>query len=184
MIEQGSKGVFRMRNLEVVIRERLNRTSKAAGVVSVKPTQARVRYALAVQSEYNTPAQNRASRSGRGRSAMNDPFEKKVRAAAVAGWWVLLIGYGLLTLTWAVYLALVSARPAWMPALWGQDVSWDFMQTVSLWFLGVFKLFLWFVILVVLWLTLLAWQLRKSKLRRRIEPGRSRTEQGVGLCQG
>ena len=24
---------------------------------------------------------------------MNDPFEKKVRAAAVAGWWVILIGY-------------------------------------------------------------------------------------------
>jgi hypothetical protein len=27
---------------------------------------------------------------------MNDPFEKKVRAAAVAGWWVVLIGYALL----------------------------------------------------------------------------------------
>jgi hypothetical protein len=71
---------------------------------------------------------------------MNDPFEKKVRAAAVAGWWVILIGYVLLTFTWGVYLALVSARPAWMSALWGQEVSWDFMQVVSLWFLGVFKL--------------------------------------------
>jgi hypothetical protein len=30
---------------------------------------------------------------------MNDPFEKKLRAAAVAGWWVILIGYALLTLT-------------------------------------------------------------------------------------
>jgi hypothetical protein len=49
-----------------------------------------------------------------------------------------------------------------MIALWGQDVSWDFMQTVSLWFLGVFKLFLWFLILVVLWLTLWARQLRKA----------------------
>ena len=92
---------------------------------------------------------------------MNDPFEKKVRAAAVAGWWVILIGYALLTLTWGVYLALVSVRPAWMRALWGQDVSWDFMQTVSLWFLGVFKLFLWFLILIVLWLTLWARQLRR-----------------------
>ena len=27
---------------------------------------------------------------------MNDPFEKKVRAAAVAGWWVILIAYTLL----------------------------------------------------------------------------------------
>ena len=92
---------------------------------------------------------------------MNDPFEKKVRAAAVAGWWVILIGYALLTLTWAVYLALVSARPAWMLVMWGHEVSWDFMQTVSLWFLGGFKLFLWFLVLVALWLTLWARQLRK-----------------------
>jgi hypothetical protein len=48
---------------------------------------------------------------------MNDPFEKKVRAAAVASWWVILIGYALLTLTWGVYLVLVSARPAWMLAM-------------------------------------------------------------------
>jgi hypothetical protein len=92
---------------------------------------------------------------------VNEAFETKVRAAAVAGWWVVLIGYVLLTLTWVVYLALVSARPAWMLALWGHAVSWDFLQTVSLWFLGVFKLFLWFLILVALWLTLWARQLRK-----------------------
>ena len=92
---------------------------------------------------------------------MNDPFEIKVRAAAVAGWWTILIGYVLLTLTWIVYRSLVSARPAWMPAMWGQDISWDYMQVVSLWFLGVFKLFLWFLILVVLWMTLWARQLRR-----------------------
>ena len=45
--------------------------------------------------------------------------------------------------------------------MWGQDVSWNFMQTVSIWCLGVFKLFLWLLILVVLWLTLWARQLRK-----------------------
>ena len=42
---------------------------------------------------------------------MNDPFEKKVRATAVAGWWVILIGYALLLVTWVVYLAIMSARP-------------------------------------------------------------------------
>ncbi len=93
---------------------------------------------------------------------MNDPFEKKVRAAAVAGWWVVLIGYTLLILSWGVYRILVSARPAWLLAMWGPDVTWDFMQTVSLWFIGVFKLFLWFLILVALWLTLWARQLRKA----------------------
>lgn len=35
------------------------------------------------------------------------------------------------------------------------------MQTVSLWFLGAFKLFLWFLFLVAVWLSLWARQLRK-----------------------
>ena len=97
---------------------------------------------------------------------MNDSFEKKVRAAAVAGWWVVLIGYALLTLTWGAYLALVCARPAWTSALLGREVSWDFMRVVSLWFLGVFKLSLWLLLLVVLWLTLWARQLRKLDQKR------------------
>jgi hypothetical protein len=54
---------------------------------------------------------------------MYDPFEKKGRAAAVAGWWVILIGYAPLTVTWGVYNVIVSARPAWMLAMWGQDVG-------------------------------------------------------------
>jgi hypothetical protein len=92
---------------------------------------------------------------------MNDPFEKKVWAAGIAAWWVVLTGYLLLTVVWLVYLAIVTNRPAWLLAMWGQDVSWEFMQTVSLWFIGVFKLFLWFVFLTALWLTLWARQLRK-----------------------
>lgn len=93
---------------------------------------------------------------------MNDPFEKKLRAAAVAGWWVILIAYALLLLIWAVCLGIMSARPAWLLTMRGQgDVSWAFVQTVSLWFICIFKLFIWLLILVVLWLTLWARQLRK-----------------------
>ncbi len=43
---------------------------------------------------------------------MNDPFEKKVRAAAVAGWWVILIAVGFLTLIWLAYLAVMATHPA------------------------------------------------------------------------
>ncbi|HMF17404.1 MAG TPA: hypothetical protein VKE98_09370 [Gemmataceae bacterium] len=93
---------------------------------------------------------------------MNHSFEKKVRAAAVAGWWVVLIGYVLLLFTWVVYVFITSARPAWLLSMWGLDVSWDFMQTVSLWFMGVFKLCLWLMFLLALWLTLWARQLRKA----------------------
>jgi hypothetical protein len=35
------------------------------------------------------------------------------------------------------------------------------VQTVSLWFMSGFKLFMWYPILIVLWLTLWAKQLRK-----------------------
>ena len=97
---------------------------------------------------------------------MNDSFEKKVRAAAVAGWWVILIAFALLTITWFFYLGIMSARPEWVLRMWGGDIvnqghSWESMQTISLWFMGVFKLCLWLMFLVVLWLTLWARQLRK-----------------------
>jgi hypothetical protein len=45
---------------------------------------------------------------------VNDSFEKKVRAAAIAGWWVVLIGYALLIATWFFYLGIRSARPEWV----------------------------------------------------------------------
>jgi hypothetical protein len=43
----------------------------------------------------------------------------------------------------------------------GGEVSWALVQTVSLWFLGVFKVAVWLLILTALWLTLWARQLRK-----------------------
>jgi hypothetical protein len=93
---------------------------------------------------------------------MNDTFEKRVRAAAIAGWWTVLIAYAFLIVIWFVYLAMMSARPAFLLALWGEGaVSWDFVQTLSFWFVGVFKLCIWLLMLVVLWLTLWARQLRK-----------------------
>jgi len=93
---------------------------------------------------------------------MNNTFEAKVRAAAIAGWWALLIACALLLVTWIAFITIMSTRPAWLLAMWGQgNVSWDFMQTISLWFMGVFKLLIWLLFLVVIWLTLWARQLRK-----------------------
>ena len=43
---------------------------------------------------------------------MNDVFEKRVRAAAVAGWWTLLVDVGFLLIQWVLYLLIMSARPA------------------------------------------------------------------------
>lgn len=92
---------------------------------------------------------------------MNDSFEKKLRAAVVAGWWVILIAAGFLTLQWLIYLAVMSSRPAWLLTLWGPGVDWPFVQNVWFWIMAIFKMCLWLMILVVLWLTQWARRLRK-----------------------
>lgn len=92
---------------------------------------------------------------------MNDAFEKKVRAAAIAGWWAFLVAAVFITLQWLVYLGITNARPGWMLAMWGPGVSWDFVQTVWLWALVALKFCVWLLALVSLWLTLWARQLRK-----------------------
>lgn len=93
---------------------------------------------------------------------MNDAFEKKVRAAAVAGWWVVLIAVGYLLFLWIAYLIIIPARPAWVAAMWGPGIDWPFIQTVWFWGIAAFKFCWWLLVFVVLWLTLWARQLRKA----------------------
>jgi hypothetical protein len=92
---------------------------------------------------------------------MNDAFEKKVRAAAVAGWWVVLIAAVFLTIQWRLYLAVMANHPAWLVTMWGTGVDWPFVQSMWLWVMAAFKFCIWLMILAVLWLTLWARQLRK-----------------------
>lgn len=94
---------------------------------------------------------------------MNDAFEKRVRAAAVAGWWTFLIAAGFITLQWLVYLAVTNARPGWVLTIWGPEVSWGLVQNVWLWVLVALKFCVWLMALVALWLTLWARQLRKGE---------------------
>jgi hypothetical protein len=93
---------------------------------------------------------------------MSDSFEKKVRAAAIAGWWTLLIGVVLFIIQWIAYLLLTSARPAWPLSLWGNGIGWDTVQSVWFWGAAALKLCLWLMALIVIWLTLWARQLRKD----------------------
>ena len=94
---------------------------------------------------------------------MNEIFEKRVRAASVAGWWTLLIGAAFLTLQWIIFLLVMSARPEWIMFVWGGGLSWDNIRAVWFWGTAVFKLFLWLLAVVVIWLTLWARQIRKMK---------------------
>ena len=95
-----------------------------------------------------------------GNHAMNE-FEKKIRAAAVAGWWTVLIAVLFITLQWIVYLVVMSARPAWLLSMWGPGTDWPFVQQVWFWAIVFLKFVLWLMILIVIWLTLWARQLRK-----------------------
>ena len=92
---------------------------------------------------------------------MNDDFAKKVRSAAIAGWWTLLIAAIFLTIQWFVFLGFVNCRPAWVVKFWG-GVSWETIQTVGLWMTGIFKMIIWVFAMVVVWLSLWARGLRKS----------------------
>lgn len=92
---------------------------------------------------------------------MNEVFEKRVRAAAVALWWVVLILLAFVTLQWIVYLAAMHARPDWILSMWGPNSDWALVQTVWFWAIAALKFVLWLLLLAALWLTLWARQLRK-----------------------
>jgi hypothetical protein len=91
----------------------------------------------------------------------NDTFEIKIRTAAIAGWWTLLIASGFLAVQWIAYLFLMSSQPAWLLFFWGPGISWDALGHTWFWLMAIFKFSLWLLALPVLWLTLWARQLRK-----------------------
>ncbi len=93
---------------------------------------------------------------------MNDIFAKRVRAAAIAGWWTLLVAAIFLAIQWRAYLLIMNARPEWMRDLWGPGISWSYVQNIWFWIASVFKMCIWLLALVVIWLTLWARQLRKG----------------------
>jgi hypothetical protein len=92
---------------------------------------------------------------------MVDVFQQRIRAAAIAGWWTLLIATGFLTLAWIFFVLLVSTRPSWYRALLGPGTDWDDLQTVGFWAIAVFKVCLWLMGVVVVWLTLWSRQLAR-----------------------
>ena len=97
-----------------------------------------------------------------GRPSMSDVFEKRVRAAAVAGWWTLLVDVGFLLIQWIAYRLAMSAHPAWLLSLWwGPDITWSSVQTMWFWGLAIMKICILPLALATLWLTLWARQLRK-----------------------
>ena len=92
---------------------------------------------------------------------MDDLFTQKVRAAAVAGWWTVLIAFCILLIQWLAYL-LMTWQPAGILCFWGEGISWPEIRTIWLWAMVAFKLGIAMMIFVVIWLTLWAKQLAKK----------------------
>ena len=93
---------------------------------------------------------------------MDETWLKKVRTAAVAGWWTVLIAYCILMLSWLAYLMIMTRHPAGILCLLGEGVTWLEVRTIWLWAMVAFKLGLGIMIFVVLWLTLWARKLAKK----------------------
>ena len=93
---------------------------------------------------------------------MDEIFTKKVRAAAVAGWWTLLIAYCLLLISWFSYLLIMTKQPEGMLCLWGKGVTWGEIITIWLWGMVAYKLGIAMMLFVVIWLTIWARQLAKK----------------------
>lgn len=92
-----------------------------------------------------------------------DDFTRRIRSAAVAGWWTLLIAAAFLTWQWVAYLVIMALKPAWMLRFWGgSDLQWSTIQTIWIWLTAVFKLIVWMAALLVIWLTLWARRLSRS----------------------
>ncbi len=91
-----------------------------------------------------------------------DAFGKRVRSAAVAGWWTVIIGVVWMTAGWLTMRWILEARPDWIMTVWGNIIVWDEAQAFTLWFFSVFKLILFVMILLTVWLTIWARQLKKA----------------------
>ena len=92
---------------------------------------------------------------------MESDFAKKVRDAAIAGWWTVAIFTVFLSVAWFVYLEILSATPSWLYRLWG-DVPRSTIQSVGLWAMAVLKICLYLMVAIVVWLSLWARRLGRK----------------------
>ena len=93
---------------------------------------------------------------------MTRTFTQRVRSAAHAGWWTIVIAAVWLTLAWFAYLAMQHYRPEWIRTLWGSGTTWEQIHWIMLIFTAVFKIILFTLVMVAIWLTI--WGRKLDKL--------------------
>jgi len=93
---------------------------------------------------------------------MDATFTKKVHTAAVAGWWTLLIIYGILLIQWFAFVLIMSKQPEGLLCWFGKGMTWSEIRTIWLWGMVAYKLGVAMILFVVIWLTFWARQLAKK----------------------
>jgi len=92
---------------------------------------------------------------------MDELFIKKVKAAAAAGWWTVLIAYCILLIQWFAYF-IIPRQMAGMLCFWGEGITWQEIRTLWLGAMVVYKIGVAMMIFAALWLTIWARQLAKK----------------------
>ena len=87
---------------------------------------------------------------------MTEEFAEVVQAAAVAGWWTVLIAAIWITIAWLVWRVVIKSKPAWLMKLWGFELEWKEVQRAMFYSMAIMKMILFICILLCLWLTLWA----------------------------
>ena len=88
-------------------------------------------------------------------SKPTSPFQRRLETAVWAGWCTVLIWFCVMTVSWLIWLVFLHARPGWVRYMWGGgSLRWAAMQTMVLWFFGVFKMMMWAFLMVVVFLAL------------------------------
>jgi hypothetical protein len=92
---------------------------------------------------------------------MEARFSLKVKSAAVAAWWTILIAFSFILFQWLIY-RYFNAHPQGLISVLLGGFDWQFIRVVWLWSVAVLKLCMWLLLLVTIWLTLWARALAKS----------------------
>jgi hypothetical protein len=93
---------------------------------------------------------------------MEDMLQKRVRAAAIAGWWTLLVAVIFHLFVTSGFAVLMHAKPSWVTSAWG-GLSWDEIKHVGLYMIGTYRVLVWLMFLVVVWLTI--WSRRLKRIQ-------------------
>ncbi len=91
---------------------------------------------------------------------MSGPLYKRVRAAAVAAWWTVLIGAVLVAFQWFGFVHIVRVKPHWLQDMAG-GMDWANIEAFGLTMIVIVRLLIFVLLLVTIWLSIWANRLKK-----------------------